>query len=54
MHTDYNHEEAVLVYPSFKSTLLSLMQNHPEFPWDGRKKILRQVAEAIEELHSKD
>jgi serine/threonine protein kinase len=54
VHTDCNYEEAVLVYPYFKSTLLSLIQDDPEFPWEGRKKILRQVGEAIQELHGKD
>lgn len=54
VHTDCNHEDNVLVYPYFKSTLLALIQGYPEFPTEGRKKILRQVCEAIQELHSKD
>lgn len=54
VHTDCNHEENVLVFPFVKSTLLALIQGNPEFPTEGRKKALRQVGEAIQELHSKD
>jgi hypothetical protein len=54
MHTDCNQEEGVLVFPYFKSTLLALIQGNSEFPTEGRKKILRQVGEAIQELQNKD
>jgi serine/threonine protein kinase len=54
LHTDCDQEEGVLVFPYFKSTLLALIQGNPEFPTEGRKKILRQVGEAIQELHNKD
>jgi tRNA A-37 threonylcarbamoyl transferase component Bud32 len=54
MHTDCSHEEGVLVYPYFQSTLLSLIQDDLELPTEGRMKILRQVGEAIQELHNKD
>lgn len=53
MHVDCSHDESVLVYPYYKSTLLSLIQNDPEFPTLERKKILRHTGEAIQELHSK-
>ncbi|RWA10222.1 hypothetical protein EKO27_g4879 [Xylaria grammica] len=53
MHIDCNQEEAVLIYPYYKSTLLSLIQNNSDFPSLQRHKILRHVAEAIEELHNK-
>ncbi|CCF38662.1 protein kinase [Colletotrichum higginsianum] len=53
MHVDCNHDESVLVYPYYKCTLLSLIQNDPEFPTLERKKILRHTGEAIQELHSK-
>lgn len=53
MHIDCNHEEAILIYPYFKSTLLSLIRNNSDFPWLQRHKILQHVAEAIEELHSR-
>ncbi|KAJ0162091.1 Serine/threonine-protein kinase ppk4 [Colletotrichum tanaceti] len=53
MHIDCNHDESVLVYPYYKSTLLSLIQNDPAFPTLERKRILRHTGEAIQELHSK-
>jgi tRNA A-37 threonylcarbamoyl transferase component Bud32 len=54
VHTECNHEESVLIYPYFESTLLSLIQDDPEFPAGGRMKVLRQVGEAIQELHNRD
>lgn len=54
LHCDHDQEEAVLAFPYFKSTLLALLQNDPEFPPSGRKKILRHVGEAIQELHDRD
>ncbi|KAI7487523.1 kinase-like protein [Hortaea werneckii] len=54
MHVDCNDEEAVLVFPYYETTLLALIQGDPEFPTEGRMKVLRQVGEAIQELHSKD
>ncbi|KAI2603666.1 kinase-like domain-containing protein [Hypoxylon sp. NC1633] len=54
MHIDCNQEEGILVYPYFRSTLLALIQEDPDFPLAERKKILRHVGEAIQELHSKD
>jgi len=54
MHVDCNQEEGVLVYNYFKDTLLGLIQKDPELPFAERKKILRRVGEAIQELHRKD
>ncbi|KAI7340762.1 kinase-like protein [Hortaea werneckii] len=54
VHVDRNEEEAVLVFPYYETTLLGLIQGDPEFPTEGRMEILRQVGEAIRELHSKD
>ncbi|OTA31716.1 hypothetical protein BTJ68_08680 [Hortaea werneckii EXF-2000] len=54
MHVDCNDEEAVLVFPYYETTLLALIQGDPEFPTEGRMKVLRQVGEAIQELHRKD
>ncbi|KAI0847741.1 kinase-like domain-containing protein [Daldinia vernicosa] len=54
MHVDCSREEGILVYPYFRSTLLALIQEDPDFPPVERKKILRCVGEAIQELHSKD
>jgi hypothetical protein len=42
------------VFPYFQSTLLALIQGNPKFPTEGRKNILRQVGEAIQELHNRD
>lgn len=53
MHVDCNPEEGILVYPYFRGTLLALIQEDPDFPPAERKKILRRVAEAIQELHAK-
>lgn len=54
MHTDCNAEEGVLVYPYFRDTLLALIQDDADFPAVERKKILRRVGEAMQELHDKD
>lgn len=54
LHTDCNQEEGVLVFPYFKSTLLALIQSNPQCSTEGRRKILRHVGEAIQELHNKD
>ncbi|KAI0903954.1 kinase-like domain-containing protein [Ustulina deusta] len=44
----------VLIYPYYTTTLLSLIQNKPDFSPTQRYKILRYVAEAIAELHNKN
>ncbi|KAI1426220.1 kinase-like domain-containing protein [Xylaria sp. FL1777] len=54
MHVDCNQEEGVLIYPYYTTTLLSLIQDKPDFSPTQRYKILRYVAEAIAELHSKN
>ncbi|CAN9445066.1 unnamed protein product [Alternaria alternata] len=54
MHVDSNDEENLLIYPYYQNTLLRLLQEDPEVSDAARKKILRQTAEAIQELHSKD
>lgn len=54
MHIDCNQEDCVLVYPYFRSTLLALIQEDPDFPPAERKKILRRTGEGIQELHSKN
>ncbi|PVH92885.1 kinase-like protein [Periconia macrospinosa] len=53
MPVDVNEQEAILVYPYFKDTLLEFVKTQPDLPADASKKILRCVAEAIQELHSK-
>ncbi|EPE05817.1 serine threonine protein kinase [Ophiostoma piceae UAMH 11346] len=52
MHTDYNEDQHVLVYPYFRDTLLGLIQSDPTFPPSERPKILRATAEAINQMHS--
>jgi tRNA A-37 threonylcarbamoyl transferase component Bud32 len=52
MHIDENQEESVLVYPYFRDTLLTLIREDQDLPLAERKKILRRVGEAIQELHS--
>lgn len=54
VHMDANQDERILVYPYFKNTLLALITEDPDFPPAERVKVLRVVAEAIQELHSKD
>jgi len=54
MHIDCNQDEGILVYPYFESTLLAMINDHAELVHTQRKKILRHVAEAIQELHSKN
>jgi serine/threonine protein kinase len=47
-----NDEECVLVYPYFQGTLLDVIDEN--LSDTNRKTILRHVAEAIQELHSRD
>ncbi|KAK0627075.1 kinase-like domain-containing protein [Immersiella caudata] len=54
MHIDCNEKEHILFYPYFRDTLLALIKGDPGFPLVERKKILRRVGEAIQELHGKD
>lgn len=54
MHVDCNEEDCILVYPYFRSTLLALVQEDPDFPPAERKKILRRIGEGIQELHHKN
>ena len=54
MHIDCNQEDCILVYPYFRSTLLALVQEDPDFPPAERKKILQRIGEGIQELHSKN
>ncbi|XDG05990.1 hypothetical protein ABKA04_005605 [Annulohypoxylon sp. FPYF3050] len=54
MHIDCNQEECILIYPYFRGTLLSLIQDEPGLHVLERKKIMRHTGEAIQELHSKD
>ncbi|KAI0506683.1 kinase-like domain-containing protein [Xylaria bambusicola] len=44
----------VLIYPYYTTTLLSLIQDKPDFSPTQRYKILRYTAEAIAELHNKN
>ncbi|KAI0189918.1 protein kinase [Xylaria flabelliformis] len=53
MHIDRNQEEVILIYPYYKSTLLSLIRNNSDFHLLQRYKVLQYVVEAIEELHNK-
>ena len=54
VHTDYNEVENLLIYPFYRSTLLGLMQEYPDFPPEERRAILRRVGEGLQELHSRD
>ncbi|KAF2702783.1 kinase-like protein [Pleomassaria siparia CBS 279.74] len=54
MHMDCNQKEDLLVYPYFKGTLLAFLWEDPDLPLLERKKTLRRVGEAIQELHGKD
>ncbi|KAK0713532.1 hypothetical protein B0T26DRAFT_627761, partial [Lasiosphaeria miniovina] len=54
LYIDCNEEEGVVVHPYFKTAVLSLIKHDLEFPVLERKKVLRWVGEAIQEMHSKD
>ena len=54
MHVDYNEKDNTLVFKYFRQTLLTLIKDEPDFPIAEVKKILRYVAEAINDFHSKD
>ncbi|KAK3905329.1 kinase-like protein, partial [Staphylotrichum tortipilum] len=51
---DSSDDDNVLVYPYFRGTLFDLIQANPDLSVANRKEILRHLAEAIQELHSKD
>jgi hypothetical protein len=52
-HVDANSQESILIYPYFRDTLLSLIQDDPGFAPDERWKIMLMVGEAVQELHAK-
>ena len=54
MHTDYNEEELTLVYEYYRHTLLTLLNEFPDFPITGIKDILRCTGGAVKEFHDKD
>ncbi|KAF2005369.1 kinase-like protein, partial [Amniculicola lignicola CBS 123094] len=54
IHVDCQDGERFLIYRYFKTTMLPLIQDHPEIPAPESLKILRNVGEAIQELHAKD
>ncbi|KAI8941288.1 hypothetical protein NX059_002518 [Plenodomus lindquistii] len=56
IHVDCKEDEngKVLVYPYFRDTLLALIEGDPGLHMLYRMKILRQVGEAIKELHQKN
>jgi serine/threonine protein kinase len=54
MHVDFNEDNNILIYPYYQHTLLGLLQEDSNISDVARKKILWQIGEAIQELHSKD
>ena len=52
-HIDCNEEEQTLVYEYFKADVLALVSNEPALPLSARKKILHEIARAIDAMHSK-
>ncbi len=54
MPSDWDVENRTLVYPWLSDTLLSLLQNHQDFPKPAIKQILQRTSEAVKELHDKD
>jgi hypothetical protein len=42
------------MYPFYRTTLLALIQEDPDFPPNELQKILRCVGEGLQELHSED
>ncbi|KAK4198307.1 kinase-like domain-containing protein [Triangularia verruculosa] len=52
--TDHIKEPHTLVYPYYKTTLLDLITEFPEFPVVERLKVLRHVAQGIKELHDRE
>lgn len=54
MYVVCHQEEGILFYPHFKSTLLALIENDPELSMTACNKVVRNVGEAIWELHHKD
>ncbi|OAA53484.1 Protein kinase-like domain protein [Niveomyces insectorum RCEF 264] len=53
LHVDANETENILIYRYFRGTLLGLLRDDPDLPFGERRKILRYVGEAIQELHHK-
>ncbi|WPB04330.1 uncharacterized protein RHO25_008976 [Cercospora beticola] len=54
MHVDCKRDESLLVYDYYCDTFLELLQNDPGLMPDERIKIMQRVAEAVQQLHSKD
>ncbi|CZS99685.1 hypothetical protein WAI453_002380 [Rhynchosporium graminicola] len=54
MHIDDNEFQFILIYKYFRHDLLALIEEHPDFPAAGIKKILDSVAKAINEFRDKD
>ncbi|EGY17006.1 uncharacterized protein VDAG_08170 [Verticillium dahliae VdLs.17] len=54
LHIDCNPEKNALIYPYFNGTLLDLVRHDSGLASTPRVKILRHIAEAIQELHAKD
>ncbi|KAI1174832.1 kinase-like domain-containing protein [Nemania sp. FL0916] len=54
IHVDSNEQERILIYPYYKDTLLALIKKDPKLHMIERRKILRCVGEAVQELHHKD
>ncbi|KAF2220302.1 kinase-like domain-containing protein [Elsinoe ampelina] len=53
LHVDCNDEHKILVHPYMRENLLTLVTRsvQPELDFHSRRKILREVGEAIRELH---
>ena len=54
MPTDWDVENRTLVFPWLRDSLLSLLQNHQDFPKPAIKEILQRTSEAVKGFHDKD
>jgi serine/threonine protein kinase len=54
IHIDKIKGESILVYEYFKTDLLALVENYPPLPLTARKKILKEIGNALAEMHGKN
>ncbi|KAH9205834.1 kinase-like domain-containing protein [Leptodontidium sp. 2 PMI_412] len=53
-HIDANDDEMVLVYEWYKDDLLQLITKHPNITLTSRKWTLREIGEALKDMHAKE
>ena len=53
-YVDKIENESILVYEYLKTDLLTLVENYPALPLIARKKILKEIANTLADMHEKN